>query len=249
MIDCLRWLDRPCVVVRDVHQLIERIADRGQGEQAIISLDVGVDVVRDVFAQPGIRSVLVWDDIFLLGSIQQRNDLAKHREFAGLRLLIKPLRLRQVRDALESGKRASSSVVALVAGASGHVTRRVLVVDDNETNRMVAVGLLERFGAEVYSAEDGEEAVDRAAREHFDMILMDCQMPVMDGFTATRAIRNREKTSGSYTPIVAMTAFSRSEDREACTLAGMDDFLGKPVKADELRVIMSKWLVGGEHGR
>jgi CheY-like chemotaxis protein len=122
-------------------------------------------------------------------------------------------------------------------------------VDDNETNRLVAVGLLERFGCDVQSVEDGELALERVSRESFDLILMDCQMPVMDGFTATRIIRDREKNIGTYTPVVAMTAFSRAEDREACTLAGMDDYLGKPVNADELRTVLNKWLVGSEHGR
>jgi signal transduction histidine kinase/CheY-like chemotaxis protein len=246
---CLCCLGRRWQWATDTKGFLESLASVSQGSQAIISLDAGLDAVRELLSSPGLYSAFLREDIILLGSIQQRNDLARHREFSGVGVLIKPLRLRQVQEVLDKRPVIPVESVGISPASSVAPARRVLVVDDNETNRMVAVGLLERFGCDVQAVEDGERAVERLSLESFDLILMDCQMPVMDGFTATRIIREREQKASAYTPVVAMTAFSRAEDREACTLAGMDDYLAKPVKADELRMILNKWLVGSDHGR
>ena len=109
----------------------------------------------------------------------------------------------------------------------------VLVVDDNEINRMVAVDMLRRHGYEVEVACNGREAVDAIARREFGVVLMDCQMPVMDGYEATREIRRLEG-GDRHVPIVALTAGSMQGDREAALEAGMDGFLPKPVTADSL---------------
>ncbi len=121
--------------------------------------------------------------------------------------------------------------------AENRLNAHILVVDDNPINRKVARCLLEELGCSVEEAVDGVEAVARARNEVFSLILMDCQMPEMDGFEAT----NRLRLSGLKTPIVAMTANALAGDRQLCLDAGMDDYLSKPVKAQALRDIISNY--------
>lgn len=116
--------------------------------------------------------------------------------------------------------------------------KRVLLVEDNPVNRKVAARLLEKAGLQVEFAENGLEAVQKATANTYDLILMDCQMPVMDGYEATRLLRAR----GVRTPIIALTANALSGDREQCLACGMDDFLAKPVKADALHETLTRWL-------
>ena len=112
--------------------------------------------------------------------------------------------------------------------------RRVLLVEDNEINRRVAVGLLHTRGHQVVLAENGQEAVHAVAAQEFDVVLMDMQMPVMDGYEATTAIRQREHQTGGHVPIVAMTAEALKGDRERCLAAGMDDYVSKPIEPTEM---------------
>jgi len=112
--------------------------------------------------------------------------------------------------------------------------RRVLLVDDNEINRRVALGLLRSRGHQVVMAENGKEAVDTLADQEFDVVLMDMQMPVMDGYEATAEIRKHEHQIGGHIPIVAMTAEALKGDRERCLAAGMDDYVSKPVNPAEM---------------
>ncbi|MBS0202538.1 MAG: response regulator [Planctomycetes bacterium] len=111
---------------------------------------------------------------------------------------------------------------------------RVLLVEDNEINRRVAVGLLRTRGHQVVVAENGQEAVDKLSELEFDVVLMDMQMPVMDGYEATLEIRRREHLAGGHIPIVAMTAEALKGDRERCLEAGMDDYVAKPIVPAEL---------------
>jgi CheY-like chemotaxis protein/HPt (histidine-containing phosphotransfer) domain-containing protein len=111
---------------------------------------------------------------------------------------------------------------------------RILLAEDNLINRAVAVGILEKRGHLLVHADNGREAVAVVARESFDLILMDVQMPEMDGFDATRRIRELEKTTGRHTRIVAMTAHVMAGDRERCLAAGMDDYVSKPLRKDDL---------------
>jgi len=117
----------------------------------------------------------------------------------------------------------------------------LLVVEDNEINRRVITRMLAHLGWPVELAENGREALDRFAPGRFAAILMDCQMPVMDGLQATAAIRLHEQ--GGRTPIIGVTAAAFQEDRERCLQAGMDDFLAKPVSLDQLREMLAKWAV------
>ena len=117
----------------------------------------------------------------------------------------------------------------------------VLVVEDHAVNRMLATRMLAKFGCEVDIAENGRVACERTARQHYDLLFMDCQMPEMDGFEATRLIRDREHNSGRHTPIVALTANAMSEDRERCLDAGMDDYITKPYSAADFQRAIERW--------
>jgi len=118
--------------------------------------------------------------------------------------------------------------------------RRILLVEDEPINRDIALELLEGAQQNVDVAIDGQEAVAKALQASYDLILMDMQMPVMDGLAATRAIR--ATASGAKVPILAFTANAFAEDRDACLAAGMSDFVSKPVNPDQLFEALVKWL-------
>jgi len=122
----------------------------------------------------------------------------------------------------------------------GH--RRVLVVEDNEVNQKVAARLLEQYGLDVDVVTNGRDAVDAAATVPYAAVFMDCQMPEMDGYDATRAIREDERVRGGRVPIVAMTAAAMQGDRERCLAAGMDDYLAKPLRSAEVRTAVERWV-------
>jgi len=132
-------------------------------------------------------------------------------------------------------------------GAAQPLSGHVLLVEDNDVNRQVAQRLLTLSGVSFSVAENGKEAVDALAGRSFDAVLMDCQMPVMDGYTATRVLRQREAetTGGARVPIIAMTANAMAGDREKCLGAGMDDYLTKPLNRALLEQTLRKWLRAG----
>ena len=153
--------------------------------------------------------------------------------------LVKPLRLSQLQLALGGGRAAGDDTVRVarlreLAPLSG----RVLVVEDQPLNREVACGMLEALGLKCETATNGREALDRLGAERFDAVLMDCEMPVMDGRSATRALRAR----GERAPIIALTADATPEGRTACLAAGMDDYLAKPFTRQAIHELLGRWL-------
>jgi CheY-like chemotaxis protein len=126
--------------------------------------------------------------------------------------------------------------------APGRKEARVLVVEDNSINQRIAVALLARAGCRSEVANNGKEALSALARIPFDLVLMDCQMPTMDGYEATRRLRERERMAGGHIPVIAMTANAMVGDRERCLEAGMDDYLPKPVVSAELYTKLATWL-------
>ena len=118
----------------------------------------------------------------------------------------------------------------------------ILVVDDNAGNQYVAKAVLKRFGYDSHVVANGEEALQAYSRNAYDLILMDCRMPLMDGYEATTAIRELESDSGKRTPIVGVTAFALDGDREKCLAAGMDDYVTKPLSLEIFREVLSHWL-------
>jgi signal transduction histidine kinase/ligand-binding sensor domain-containing protein/DNA-binding response OmpR family regulator len=158
--------------------------------------------------------------------------------------LTRPLRLMELHGKL-TGRLGSQ--VGDVPAADTHtrtftpLTGRVLVVEDQELNREVADGMLASFGLEVEAAEHGRQALAKLAADRYDVVLMDCQMPVMDGYSATRELRRLE-AGGLRTPVIALTADMTDTARAACFAAGMDDYVGKPFTRATLHAVLSRWL-------
>jgi CheY-like chemotaxis protein len=124
-------------------------------------------------------------------------------------------------------------------------SERILIVEDNAVNQAVAQGILESLGYAHETASDGGEALRLLDRYSFDLVLMDCQMPVLNGYQATRALRDREEREHRVrVPVVALTAHATSEDRRKCMDAGMDDYISKPVVAEALEAVLGKFLSG-----
>jgi len=130
-------------------------------------------------------------------------------------------------------------------GASG---KTLLLAEDGRVNQMVAAKLLEEQGHRVLVAENGREALELLDEHPFDAVLMDVQMPEMNGYEATAAIREREKTTGRHLPIIAMTANAMKGDRERCLRAGMDDYVAKPIRSSELHAALDKFLAPAGDG-
>jgi CheY-like chemotaxis protein/HPt (histidine-containing phosphotransfer) domain-containing protein len=118
----------------------------------------------------------------------------------------------------------------------------VLLAEDNPVNQKLAIRLLERWKCHFDLAHNGREAVELAKQRRYDVILMDVQMPEMDGFEATAAIRQIERTQQRHTPIIAMTAHAMAGDRERCLQAGMDDYVSKPIHADALYALLRRFM-------
>jgi signal transduction histidine kinase/CheY-like chemotaxis protein/HPt (histidine-containing phosphotransfer) domain-containing protein len=136
-----------------------------------------------------------------------------------------------------------SGIHALPSVASHAFVPKILLVEDNPVNCEVAAGMLETLGCSTRSVENGWLAIEVIGQEHYDAVLMDCHMPVMDGMTATAEIRRREQSSGgARVPIIALTANAMEGDRERCLAAGMDDFLSKPFTVQSLASLLRRWL-------
>jgi len=127
------------------------------------------------------------------------------------------------------------------------LTGRILLVEDNPVNQAVAVGMLDKIGCDTVVAINGQEAIDHFSKADFDVVLMDCEMPVMDGFAATAAIRNR-LSNAHEVPIIALTANAVAGDRERCIAAGMQDYLSKPISVKKLHDMLKKWLLAEHNG-
>jgi diguanylate cyclase (GGDEF)-like protein len=160
------------------------------------------------------------------------------------RALAKPLRQHRVADVL-AGLAPGSRAARSLEGEARHAVPgnfRILVVDDNRTNQAVTRSMIGHLGGTAVVAANGVEAVRAHQERGWDLILMDCQMPEMDGYEATSLIRLREDQTGTRTPVVAMTANIAGSDVEKCLAAGMDDHLGKPVTLEALRTKLRRWL-------
>jgi CheY-like chemotaxis protein len=144
----------------------------------------------------------------------------------------------EVRGPLAELPTAEEETISLLDAEAG---ARLLLVEDNAVNRELIRTILEPFGVEVETANDGVAGVEAMRQGHYDLVLMDVQMPVMDGLTATREIRAMEGARGAATPIVAMTANVLPEQIANCLAAGMDDHLGKPINPTRLLEMVARW--------
>ena len=159
--------------------------------------------------------------------------------------LTKPIRMGELHRALSGGEDDSETFTATNVYSPAinltPLTGRVLVVEDQPLNREVAIGILASLGLRTDTANHGRQALDVLRGQHFDAVLMDCEMPVMDGFSATVAIR-RQEPAGTRIPIIALTADATAAGREACLAAGMDDYLAKPFRREALHATLVRWL-------
>jgi len=178
--------------------------------------------------------------IVLLASGGRRGDAARCQELGIAACLVKPIvqseLLAAILQALDAAPRSPQELrpAPRQASLAGQRSLRVLLAEDNAINQKLASRLIEKRGHRVAVAGDGRAALEALEREAFDLVLMDVQMPVMDGFEATAVIRRQEKGTGRHVPIIAMTAHAMKGDRERCLAAGMDGYVPKPVQGQEL---------------
>ena len=188
--------------------------------------------------------------IMMLTSGGQRGDAARCSELGIAAYLLKPVRQVELREAisrvLQSKEQAAETEMitasTLREEAPVPVKLNILLAEDNLVNQKLAVRLLEKRGHAVTLANNGKEALQQLDRSRFDLVLMDVQMPEMDGLTATRMLRRKEDASGLHQRVVAMTALAMKGDRERCLHAGMDDYLSKPIRPQELDAILDAHL-------
>ena len=187
--------------------------------------------------------------LLMLSSITASADHFDQRVAYIDRWLTKPVRQSDLDDAMVSSvalRRIASedSPAQAAAGRTEKLRGHVLVVEDNLVNQMLATAMLESLGLTCSLAEDGLSALKQLACESFDLVLMDCHLPEMDGFEATTEIRRRQHEGqlGYALPVIALTANAVEGDRERCLAAGMDDYLSKPYSRDQLVVMLRRWL-------
>ncbi|MEQ1792844.1 MAG: response regulator [Nitrospira sp.] len=199
--------------------------------------------------------------IIVMTSLLQRGHAERARKVGAKGYLTKPVRHDELRDCLRTvlgmqlipevaesvGHAPASRLVTRHTLAEHAERRRILVVEDNSVNQKLAVRMLEKLGYRPDLVENGREALAALDVGAYDAILMDCQMPVMDGFEATTAIRKNEAAGKRYVslghiPIIAVTANAMQGDRERCLAAGMDAYLAKPIKLDDIRTTLSRWV-------
>jgi two-component system, sensor histidine kinase and response regulator len=236
----------------DALSLLRSAGAEGRGFDLILSdaempgMD-GFDLAAEIRRDSGGASPV----IVILTSAGQRGDGARCRELDIAAYLTKPVGRAELQSAILSvmGRKDGGELTPLVTRHSlrdaqpiefPHVSLRILLAEDNVVNQQLARRLLEKRGHEVVVVDNGRKAIDALGIGTFDLVLMDVQMPDMDGFEATAAIRRQESGTGDHIPVVAMTAHAMKGDEERCRRAGMDGYLAKPIRADELYATIDK---------
>jgi two-component system sensor histidine kinase/response regulator len=185
--------------------------------------------------------------IMMLTSADRQADSARCRRLGMAAYLVKPVKADELQIAILaalSGTNREKRVRQESASAAADnkpAKLRILLAEDNPVNQRVALHILQKAGHDVLAVGNGRDAVDALTAEPFDVVLMDVQMPEMDGFEATDAIRTREQITGQHLPIIAMTAHAMKGDRERCLEGGMDDYVSKPVHASKLLEVIQKY--------
>ena len=202
----------------------------------------GITVARAIRSEPDLASV----PLVLLSSLNERERAVEARQ-AGLATYVpKPVRQDQLLEGLLAAVLRSEAPPPDLkpmdrAPAPVSLNARILIAEDNPVNQRLLLKMLDLVGCRVDAVANGIEAVDAALRLPYDLVLMDCQMPEMDGYQACQEIRRRQDPK-IHTPVIAMTANALFGDRQKCLEAGMDDFLAKPLKREQLEMTLHKWL-------
>ena len=204
----------------------------------------GEQTARAIKGDPALREVR----IIVLTSIGQRGDDAHHMEALGCSgYLLKPVRQHMLYEALVAvlGRKEEKEPAIItyhLLAEQKQSTQRILLAEDNSINQKLAVILLNKAGYSVDAVENGLQVIEKAKEGKYNAILMDVQMPEMDGFEATRRIREWEAGRHQHIPIIAMTAHAMKGDRERCLEAGMDDYVSKPLEIRILLGALDRWL-------
>jgi CheY-like chemotaxis protein len=250
------WHMAPTVVANGWEGLTAMERAKADGKPfALILIDVqmpgmdGFSLVEHIQRSPS----LAGPTIMMLSSGGEPGEVARGRQLGVAAYLTKPAQEADLLDCLlasmgmRSPRSHEPSSIPAPVRSSGPRRLRILLAEDNPVNQKLAVRLLEKRGHVVVAAGNGRQALAAFAQEHFDVVLMDVQMPEMDGFEATAAIRDEEKTTGAHVPIIAMTAHAMKGDEERCLRAGMDGYVSKPIDAQSLfRAIESLIPTGSE---
>jgi CheY-like chemotaxis protein/HPt (histidine-containing phosphotransfer) domain-containing protein len=212
-------------------------------------LDVDTLLARNIFDDTSVHEQIVdASNVISLSGIASKEALRQLRNIHFTASLSWPIRRSSLFESLGSILAGGESPD--LSGDAGSVQpldvtqgRKILLVEDNAVNQQVTSALLQKYGCEVEVANNGKEALEHIKAGHYDLVFMDCQMPVMDGFEATRQIRKHEQDHAlATTPIIALTANALDADREACLASGMDDFLVKPVRATTIVAVFERYL-------
>jgi two-component system, sensor histidine kinase and response regulator len=240
------WRMLPAIAENGLSTLEMLAEAREMGEPyRLLILDVNMPLMDGFEVVERIRSQVGFEDlsIIILTSSGQRGDAARCRKLGISAYLSKPVKQSSLLDAVLTVLGTVEPEGILAPLVTQHTLRegrpalRILLAEDNAINRKIAEGMLEKRGHMVFAAENGREAIavlEAQGERPFDLVLMDVQMPEMDGIEATVRIREKEKSGGRRIPIIALTAHAMKEDRETCLSAGMDGYVAKPLKAQEL---------------
>ncbi len=249
----VRW-EMKASSAQDGEEALTKLSEaQGAGESfALILMDMHMPKMDGFELIERIRqgSVSSTATIMMLTSAGHRGDAARCHELGVAAYLLKPIRQSELREAIARvlGAQKQKGAIPLITRYSLHDARepssslRVLLAEDNPVNQRLASRLLEKRGHSVVVAGNGLEALEALEKERFDLVFMDLQMPVMDGFEATTAIRKREGAGAIHLPVVALTAHAMKGDREKCLAGGMDGYLSKPIRPQELDEVLQKYL-------
>ena len=207
----------------------------------------GFELAQQIRRDPNLANAM----IMMLTSAGQRGDAARCRDLGIAAYLLKPIRKSELLSAILAvlGEHSAESEPTLITRFNLPVSvrrLRILVAEDNPVNQTVILRMLERMGHDPRVAPNGKEAVSLLAVDNFDVVFMDVQMPEMDGLTATRRIREAEKSTGTHIPIIAMTAHAMKGDKERCLEAGMDGYIAKPVSRREVHDTLQRLFPASE---
>jgi CheY-like chemotaxis protein/nitrogen-specific signal transduction histidine kinase len=248
-----RWEMKPTSVEGGEEALAQLSTARTAGEPfGLILTDMhmpkmdGFSLVENIRRRPELSTIT----IMMLTSAGHRGDAARCQELGVAAYLLKPIRQSELREAIARvlGAKEQKGAIPLITRYSLQDARdpatflRVLLAEDNAVNQRLAVRLLEKRGHRVVVAGNGREALEALEKESFDLVLMDVQMPEMDGLAATVAIREKENGTDTHLPVVALTAHAMKGDRERCLTAGMDGYLSKPIRPPELDAILETYV-------
>ena len=248
-----RWEMKSTSVEGGEEALGELSAARDAGEPyALILLDMhmpkmdGFELSERIRQRPELSTAI----IMMLTSAGHRGDAERCKKVGISAYLLKPIRQSELREAIARllGAKETKGAIPLITRYSLYDARdpetvlSVLLAEDNLVNQRLATRMLEKRGHRVVVAANGREALEALAKGSFDLVLMDVQMPEMDGFETTAAIRETEKGTGTHLPVIALTAHAMKGDREKCLAGGMDGYLAKPIRPRELDDLLESYV-------